>query len=310
MRYQCVMPIALMQKTEIVKLIFIAGQAMTEKGMRLKSDLKRRFAIYDDEHARQTLDSRVMTPYYRQAQWAEFAKLKEIIGRTYALFNRPLSFLDIGVGYARIPLWLSQVPTWDKVGEYIGIDISDFCVTQSKRIVAAKGMKDRVEIIKFDALDLANGVGSADTFKKNDFDLAICTYFTGGDFKPDEIELKTGNNGLIADYDRRALKPNKNFIRVFRGAYGLLRDGGKIVIGSLYYDSDLAKKIQEDFYRRCTMRVITSNEDLFTATLEGFWSERFNENRIHEYLLWASPNKIEIIPLDDYNFAMMVTITK
>lgn len=283
---------------------------MTKEEMPPKSDLKRRSALYDNERARQTLDPKLMTSYHRQAQWSEFVKLKEIIGETYAFLNRPLSFFDIGVGYARIPLWLSQVATWDKVGKYVGIDNSDFCVAQSRRLVSAKGIDDKVEVLRFDALDLGNGTSSVDTFGKKGFDLAICTYFTGGDFKPDEIELKTGKNGLIADYDAGALTPNRNFIKVFRGAYGLLRDGGKIVIGSLYHDSYLAKKVQEDFYRKCAMRVITSIKDLFTATLEGFWSERFDENRIHEYLSWASPSKVNVIPLDDYNFALMVTIDK
>lgn len=301
---------ALVRKTEIAPRISIARKAMAKEDMPPKSDLKRGSAIYDNKRARQTLDPKLMTSYHKQAQWSEFVKLKEIIGETHAFLNRPLSFLDIGVGYARIPLWLSQVATWDKVGKYVGIDNSDFCVAQSRRIVSAKGIDDKVEVLRFDALDLSNDSSSVDTFGKNGFDLAICTYFTGGDFKPDEIELKTDKNGLIVDYDAGALTPNRNFIKVFRGAYGLLRDGGKIVIGSLYHDSDLAKKIQEDFYRRCAMRVITSIKDLFTATLEGFWSERFDENRIHEYLSWASPNKVNVIPLDDYNFALMVTIDK
>ena len=264
--------------------------------------------MYQSKEAQRTLDPKYMTSYYKQAQWAEFTKLKKVIGEIYNKRKRPLRVFDIGIGTARIPAWLSTVATWDKITKYIGIDISPFCVAQSKRIATIRGIADKVEVVQFDAIDLS---ASYIEFLKNEkYDLVICTYFTAGDFQPEEIMLRTKENGLIIDYNVNVLKPNKNFIAVFKGAYELLREEGKIVIGSVYYDNDLSRKIQEDFYRRCGMTVITSSKDQFTATKEGFWSERFNRDKIYGYLSWVPHDKIQLIPLDDYNFALMVIVNK
>lgn len=248
-----------------------------------------------------------MTPYHRQAQWAELVKLKMIIGDTYNMLGRPLTIFDIGIGDSRVPLLLSEVATWDKIAKYVGIDISRACIAKSKRIIKARGIGNKVEVILFDATKL--GLNSHEVLESK-YDLAICTYFTAGDFNPVEIGIQTKENGLIVDYDTKALRPNRNFVAVFRGAFDLLRNGGKIVIGSIYCNNDFVRKIQEDFYRKCGMTVITSPKDVFTATKEGFWSERFSEHRIYNYLAWIPRSKIEIVPLDDYNFALMIIINK
>jgi len=274
----------------------------------MKLDIVYKPVMYQSKEAQRTLDPKYMTSYHKQTQWAEFTELKKVIGEIYNERKRPLRVFDIGIGTARIPTWLSTVATWDKITKYIGIDISPFCVAQSKRIIKLKGIADKVEVVQFDAVDLATGY--IEFLKNGKYDLVICTYFTAGDFKPDEIMLQTKENGLIIDYDANTLKPNKNFIAVFKGAYELLREEGKIIIGSIYYDNDLSRKIQEDFYKKCGMTVITSSKDQFTATKEGFWSERFTHNKIYSYLPWVPKRKIELIPLDDYDFAFMVLISK
>jgi len=281
---------------------------MPGKKITMRSSTITRSAMYDSKDARRTLDPKYMLPCHRQAQWAEFTKLKEIIGEVYSGLKRPLTIFDIGIGYARIPVWLSHVLTWNKIAKYVGIDISKYCITQSRRIVSTKRIANKVQVIQFDAVNL--NTSSADFLKKNKYDLVICTYFTAGDFKPYEIKLETKENGLIVDYDINALKPNKNFDAVFTGAYDLLREKGKVVIGSIYWDNSFVRKMQEDFYKTCGMSVITSSKDLFTATKEGFWSERFDQHRILSYLSWVPRNKIELIPLDDYSFAFMVIIHK
>lgn len=264
--------------------------------------------MYRSKEAQRTLHPKYMTSYHKQAQWAEFAELKKVIGEIYNKRKQPLRVFDIGIGTARIPAWLSSVATWDKIAKYVGIDISPFCVAQSRRIATTRRIADKVEVVQFDAVNLSAGYN--EFLKNGKYDLIICTYFTAGDFQPNEIRLQTKENGLILDYDVNVLKPNKNFIAVFKGAYELLHEGGKIVIGSVYYDNDLARKIQEKFYKRCKMTVITSSKNPFTATKEGFWSERFDQNKIYSYLPWIPKNKIELIPLDDYDFAFMVIIHK
>ena len=263
--------------------------------------------MYSMKETCRTLNPEYMTPYHRQAQWAEITKLKELIGEVHNELKRSLTIFDIGIGYARVPVWLSQVPTWNKIAKYVGIDISPRCVAKSKKIIREVKIDDKVEVNKFDAVRLGS---SSAGFSRDKFDLVICTYFTAGDFKPHEIELKTKEDGSIVDYDIDALRPNNVFVAVFKGAYDLLKDGGRIVLGSIYLNNDLARITQEDFYKRCGMTVITSTKDLFAATKEGFWSERFDQHRIYSYLSWIPASNIEFIPLDDYDFAIMVVIRK
>lgn len=58
------------------------------------------------------------------------------------------------------------------------------------------------------------------------------------------------------------------------------------------------------------MNVITSKEDEFVATKEGFWSERFTKEKIYKYFYWVHREKIKTIPLDTYNFAQALIISK
>jgi SAM-dependent methyltransferase len=249
-----------------------------------------------------------MTPCHVQAQWAELTKLKENIAEVYNLRRRPLMIFDIGIGYARIPLLLSDVPTWNKLALYVGIDASQSCVAQARRRCSAKGILDKVRIFRFDAKNLNKS--SSKFLKGNEYDLVLCTYFTAGNFRPKEVKLQTKENGRINDYDIGVLKPNKDFVAVFRETYDLLRESGRIVIGSLYFDNSFTRKIQEDFYKGCGMTVIISSKDAFTATREGFWSERFDQSKIYNYLSWIPKDRIDIISLDDYSFAFMVVIHK
>ena len=264
--------------------------------------------MYRGQEAMRTLNPNYMTPYHKQAQWAEFFELKKAIGEVFERRKQPLRVLDIGIGTARIPVWLSTVATWSKIAKYTGIEISPLCIAQAKRIAAARRIADKVEIVQFDAVNLNEGYS---TFLMNGkYDLVICTYFTAGDFQPVEIKLQTRKNGSIVDYDINVLRPNKNFVSVFKGAYELLHKEGRIVIGSVYHDNDFVRRIQENFYKRCNMTVITSDKDQFAATKEGFWSERFDQDKIYSYFPWVPRREIRLIPLDDYDFAFMVSIKK
>jgi len=274
----------------------------------MKTGHKSGYVMYSRREVERTLNPRHMTPYHTQAQWAEYSKLKEIIGEVYRTRKRPLQIFDIGIGYARVPVLLSTVNTWGKIGSYVGIDVSQHCVTQSNRIITRRRIENKVEVVKFDAVYLS--IDHGESFRRNKYDLIVCTYFTAGDFKPEQIQFETKTNEQIVDYDTNLLKPNENFVAVFKGAYDLLSDEGKIVLGSVYCDNSLARKIQEDFYKKCGMTVITSQKDEFVATREGFWSERFNEEKIRNYLSWIPADKIELFHLDDYAFAVMVIISK
>ena len=58
------------------------------------------------------------------------------------------------------------------------------------------------------------------------------------------------------------------------------------------------------------MNVITDAEDEFTATKERFWSQRFTKGKMLNYFSDVPSEKILFIPLDTYNFAMLVRIKK
>ena len=97
--------------------------------------------IYDNELIKRTLDDKYVTPYLKQAQWAELADLKRIVGDEYKDHKRLLKVFDIGVGTARVPLLLSEVETWGKIKLYTGIDSSKIC-----KSIGEKQIKNKINI--------------------------------------------------------------------------------------------------------------------------------------------------------------------
>jgi len=262
------------------------------------------FIMYKHKKVDRTLDEKFVTPFLKKAQVAEFRELKNIINEIYSETKEPLEILDMGVGDGRVPLLLSKEPIWKKIKLYVGIDNSILEVKKSKRLVNERKLEDKVKVVHFDATNL-DKKNSNEIFKTS-YNLVICTYFTPGNFKPDEIRIQAGRNGLILPYPKSSLEPNKKFIRIFKAAYKLLKERGKMILGTTYIDNDMNRIRQEEFYDKCGMTVITSNKDSFTATKEGFWSQRFTKKRIYDYFPWLKKEKIKFVPLDNYNFAWMI----
>jgi len=268
--------------------------------------MKKSFVMYKGTEADRTLDERFMIPAARNAQRIEFGKLKNIMEEMYSKNKKPLFILDIGVGNGRLPLLLSREPVWEKIGLYVGLDNSKIEISISKGLVKELQINDKVKIVYFDATNL-DKKDSSEIFK-HQYDLVICTYFTAGNFKPDEIKI--GKNGLLMPYPKSCLEPNKKFVKIFKAAYKLLNDKGKIVLSATYIDTDANRVRQQDFYKDCGMTVVTSKRDSFTMTREGFWSQRFTKNRVYAYFSWVNKEKIKFIPLDNYNFARMIVVSK
>ena len=270
--------------------------------------MQKSFIMYKNKKVDRTVDERFMTPFLKNAQRAEFKELKNIIEDVYSKTKTPLNILDVGVGDGRVPILLSKEPIWKKIKLYIGFDNSKIEIKKSRRAIKERKLKNKVKIVYFDAINL-NKKSSNEIFKHK-YDLIICTYFTPGDFKPDVIKIKTDEKGLIVPYPKNCLEPNKKFVKIFRGAYNLLKNNGKIVLSTTYIDTDTNRMRQEEFYRKCGMTVITSKNDSFTATKEGFWSQRFTRKRIYDYFSWVKRSKIKFIKLDNYNFAWMAIVSK
>lgn len=251
-----------------------------------------------------TLTDEHMTEYLIQAQWAEMVELKRVIHNLAKNLGRKLRVLDIGIGNARVPGRLSGIrEIWDIIQSYDGIDNSPKVLEKARAKVSQSGLESIVSLRMLDAKSLAE----LQKLQKN-YDLAIATYFTAGNFCPDGFQFETDKTGKLKQ--SVDLQSNPAFDKIFRAAYDLLTPGGQLFLGSVYLDNDSTREKQEEFYRKCGMTVITRPTDSFTATKEGFWSQRFTPERICSYFGWVQPENIEIKPLDTYRFAMMAIVSK
>lgn len=253
--------------------------------------------MYDNpSHVAITFDQKYLSEYLLQAQWAEFIALKLIIHKLSTKLKRPIAILDIGIGDARIPKHLSGIKEiWDKISRYDGIDVAQNCIELSNQWIDQSNNQDRVKTYLLNANEL--------TKLKQTYDLIICTWFTAGNFYPAGFDFDNFNH-------EQSMETNEKFSAVFSQAYQLLNPQGQIFIGSVYKDTDRTRKIQEEAYRHFNWTVITDRRDSFTATKEGWWSQRFTEQRILDYLHFVPPEKIGFQPLDTYEFAMTVEVSK
>jgi hypothetical protein len=234
-----------------------------------------------------------------QAQWAEFIELKKVITEQFHEKQAPISILDIGIGSARVPKHLCGIPEiWDMIESYDGIDNAWPCINLSKKIIGDLNISDKVSIQFLEAHKLQS-------LNKN-YDLIISTWFTPGNFFPDNFPFETYQDSK----QRLDLSRNEKFQQVFSPAYQVLKSGGEIVLGSCYIDNDNTRKKQEAFYKKIGMTIITDAKDEFTATKERFWSQRFTKEKIWNYFSYVQATKITFTPLDTYDYAMMVRVKK
>ena len=255
--------------------------------------------MYEKPEVFRTLDLDFMTGYLKQAQWAEFIELKKIINEVAKRKGTPIDVLDIGIGDARIPITLAEIEeVWKCIDKFDGIDISDDILRVAKDKIKKYNLSDKVNIKKFDAKNLNQLLDL-----EQRYDLVICTYFTAGNFFPDSFSFDEN----IDDLDHSKIK--NVFQKVFKPAFDLVRPSGELILGSIYIDNTNSALRQKQFYEKCGMTVINKIAP-FTATKEGFWSFRFTKERIKEFFDWIDSDKINLINLDTYNFAMMVRIKK
>jgi hypothetical protein len=187
---------------------------------------------------------------------------------------------------------------WDMVEQYDGTDNAQACVDISNEAINGMQLQDKVAAYFFDAADLGQW--------KKKYDMVITTWFTAGNFYPEDFSFETYKDAG----EKLNLDKNKKFEKIFSGAYNLLNEGGEIVIGSCYKHNDRTRLKQEESYKKMGMSIITNPEDTFTATKEGFWSQRFTTNKLLSYLHFVPAEKITIVSLDTYDYAMQVRIKK
>lgn len=263
--------------------------------------------MYRSDEVECTLDDVFLTDALRGARTRELEFLQRELFALHAAFQVPLNVFDIGIGDGYVPVHFER-ELWTRLETYVGIDNSARELERCGKNVRQTGLNHKVRTFAFDATHLND-----QAFRQklpSPLHAVVCTYFTAGNFKPDEIRAEEGPSGRILPYSQAALRPNRVFQRVFFEAYQLLCHGGKLILGSTYMDSPATREKQEAFYEKCGMRVITTNEDTFTATREGFWSQRFTDEVFRTYLDWIPSEDVEFIPLDAEEFARMVVITK
>jgi SAM-dependent methyltransferase len=256
--------------------------------------------MYDREQiVKGSFGAAYISEYLLQAQWAELIELKKVVTEVYTRKGAPLAVLDIGIGDARVAKHLSGIEEiWSMVAHWDGIDNAAACVDLSNMVIDTLNLQDKVSLQQYDAVNL-------DRWEKQ-YDLVMTTWFTAGNFYPAGFPFDTYElEGRKLD-----LEHNDTFHKIFSAAWNLLRPQGEIVLGSCYIDRDTNRRRQEAAYRNMGMTIITGAEDSFTATREGFWSQRFTEEKIKRYCSFTPPERISFTPLDTYEFAMQVRLMK
>jgi SAM-dependent methyltransferase len=256
--------------------------------------------MYDnDQIVQKSFDVTFLSEYLIQAQWAEFVELKKIITEVADQKKALVSILDIGIGNARIPSHLCGIKEiWDRIASYDGADNAQACVELASRAIENLQIQNKVSAYLFDATNLGS-------WSKR-YDLVIATWFTAGNFYPEDFPFDSYQElGTKLD-----LGKNEKFETIFKNAYSILNHGGEIVIGSCYIDKDSTRQKQEESYIKMGQTIITDKNDSFTATKEGFWSQRFTQDKLLSYLSFVDPAKISFAPLDTYDYAMQVRIRK
>lgn len=256
-------------------------------------------AMYDNQNTvEKSFDLNYVSEHLIQAQWAEFIELKKTIWYLSQHFKRPVSILDIGIGNGRIPMHLSGVKEmWEAVGCYHGTDNAQSCIDITNENMKQYNIASKVTSTLFDASKLETWQG--------EYDLVICTWFTPGNFYPDNFDFAN-----YTPSNRLDLTDNQKFTQIFSAAYHLLRPGGKLVLGACYKDNAATRTKQEESYHKMGMTIITTESDSFTATREGFWSQRFTREKMYTYTPFAKRELVVFTDLDTYEYAMQVTITK
>ena len=256
-------------------------------------------AMYDNENTvEKSFDLNYISEHLIQAQWAEFIELKKTIHQLANHFNRPVSILDIGIGNGRIPMHLCGVKEmWELVACYDGTDNAQSCIDITNGNMKKYGIADKVSATLYDATRLNEWT--------KQYDIVVCPWFTPGNFYPDNFDF--ANYAASQPLD---LTENKKFTHIFSSAYNLLLPGGKLVLGACYKDNNATRLKQEESYGKMGMHVITNEADSFTATKEGFWSQRFTKEKLYNYLSFAGRQQVVFTDLDTYHYAMQVTITK
>jgi protein-L-isoaspartate O-methyltransferase len=188
--------------------------------------------MYDNTNTvHKSFDENYLSEELLQAQWAEFIELKKVIAEIYLKKGSPITILDIGIGNARIVKHLSAIPEmWDMIESYDVTDNAEICVNLSRKTVNKLKIENKVTVYFLDAIKLNQ--------LQKQYDLIITTWFTAGNFFPENFPFENYNS-LTEKID---LSKNEKFDTIFTFAYEMLNPNGEILIGACYIDNENTKK--------------------------------------------------------------------
>lgn len=254
--------------------------------------------MYDNKkHVEDTFTEENLSEHLKAAQKAELIELIKALKEIHQQKNAPLRLLDIGIGNGRVLKELHKLPeVWSILEHYKGIDIAQNCVQLSQQVINKLSITDKASVKRLDAINLSE--------IKQNYDIIISTWFTVGNFYPEDFSFQ---NFISGSYQ---LKNNAKLTKILDAAYNLLNPGGELIIGSMYIDNKPTRIKQENAYKNFGWEIITTEKDCFTATKDGWWSQRFTKQRVYDYLKNISKEKITFKLLDNYEYAMMVRIKK
>ncbi len=254
--------------------------------------------IYDsEEKISSTFNPAFIPEEQLQTQWSELIQIKKAIVELYQRKNKKLDILDIGVGTGRILKHLSGIPeVWNCIDSYTGIDNNHNCLTIARQNVNEWNLDHKVSLQHMQAGDIQR--------LEKKFDIIMTTWFTPGNFYPADFDFA----GYDPGEKRLSLKKNRAFTSLWKSARKMLKKNGMVILGSCYHQNDATRIKQENFYKQCGMTVITDSGDGFTATREGFWSQRFTLRQLKKYLKDVGFSRIKKINLDEYGFAFQVRL--
>lgn len=196
--------------------------------------------MYDNTNtAQKSFDENYLSEELLQAQWVEFIELKKVISEIYIKKGSPITILDIGIGNARIAKHLSAIPEmWNMIKFYDGTDNAETCVNLSREKAKELNIEDKVTVYFLDAIKL-NQI-------QKQYDLIITTWFTAGNFYPENFPFE--NYNLLSE--KIDLSKNEKFNTIFTFAYKMLNANGEILIGACYIDNENTRKKQELSYKK------------------------------------------------------------
>ncbi|NNF66939.1 MAG: class I SAM-dependent methyltransferase [Gammaproteobacteria bacterium] len=204
------------------------------------------------EQENETLQNMLLGDYVPAAIADARRRQDEFMMQRFA--NQPLRIADIGSGDGYHGTMFAP-----GCKLYHGYEIAPALIKLTRERWAKAGL-DNATVFEGD-------VATAD-LPAEFYDLAICMYFTPGNFRDVQSDWTFYTDGY--------LDHNPVFIRIMSSFYRALKPGGQMYL-TVYRDVPEAEAAQRDFYSTTGHPPVTPAGSRFVATADAFWSARWTK---------------------------------